>query len=353
MKTILLIESSHAHIPNTGEVLELASYQVLYANNGPSGVELALQSSPDLILCDTLMPQLDGFGVLHILKKNPLTERIPFIFMSEKDKKGNFRKGMSAGADDYLIKPFDDVNFLEAVEMQLKKIEIQQAEVQKSYHSANDYPMETKGFGELDVLLTDRHRTIAFGKKQVLFSEGELPACLYFLVSGKIKVFKTDKNGNEYIIAVCSDGEYIGYSNLLEGTVYSTSAEAMEDSQVCTIRKEDFLFLLYHNHDVANQFIKMLSADVIQQETRMLNLAYHSVRKRVAEALLLFQSKYPLDRIQSMEMVLSREDLSNLVGASKETVIRVLTDFKDECLIKTTKNSITILNFNKLMHLKN
>jgi CRP-like cAMP-binding protein len=187
----------------------------------------------------------------------------------------------------------------------------------------------------------------------VLFTEGELSNCLYYIVEGKVKVFKIDHDGNEYITNICGAGEYIGYSNLLEGTPHSTSAEAMEVSQVCTIRKQDFLFLLYHNHDVANQFIKMLSADVVHQEARMLNLAYHSVRKRVAEALLLFQSKYHPDGIQSREMIISREDLSNLVGASKETVIRVLSDFKDEGLVKTTKNSITILNFNKLLHLKN
>ncbi|MFC5537692.1 cyclic nucleotide-binding domain-containing protein [Rhodocytophaga aerolata] len=353
LKTILLIESGQGHLPNTSEVLELASYQVLQAGNGVLGVELAIQSSPDLILCDILVPELDGFGVLHILKKNPLTERIPFIFMSEKDKKGDFRKGMSAGADDYLIKPFDDTNFLQAVEMQLKKIELQQAEAAKNLHPATDFPQETKGLGELQVLLADKYRTIDYAKKQVLFWEGELPTCLYYIISGKIKVFKTDPAGNEYITHICSQGDYIGYSNLLEGTTYSTSAEAMEDSLVCTIRKEDFLFLLYHNHDVANQFIKMLSTDVVHQETRMMNLAYHSVRKRVAEALLLFQSKYHPEGIQSREMVISREDLSNLVGASKETVIRVLSDFKEEGLIKTTKNSITVLNFTKLLHLKN
>lgn len=353
MKTILLIESSQLHLQNTGEVLELASYHVLQAESGPQGVELAIQSFPDLILCDIVMPELDGFGVLHILKKNPLTERIPFIFMSEKDKKGEFRKGMSAGADDYLIRPFDDVNFLEAVEMQLKKTDIQQAEIKKNLNIANEFFQETKGFNELQVFLADKYRTIAYKKKQVLFSEGELPTCLYYIIGGKVKLFKTDQAGNEYITNVCGDGEYIGYSSLLEGTTYSTAAEAMEDSQVCTIRKQDFLFLLYHNHDVANQFIKMLSADVAQQELRLLNLAYHSVRKRVAEALLLFQSKYHPDGIQSLEMLISREDLANLVGASKETVIRVLSDFKEEELIKSTKNSITILNFNKLMRLKN
>lgn len=126
-KTILLIERSQEGLQPTGEVLELASYQVLHAHNGAQGVELAIQSFPDLILCDIMMPELDGFGVLHILKKNPITERIPFIFMSEKDKKGDFRKGMSAGADDYLVKPFENVNFLEAVEMQLQKMDLQQA----------------------------------------------------------------------------------------------------------------------------------------------------------------------------------------------------------------------------------
>jgi CRP-like cAMP-binding protein/CheY-like chemotaxis protein len=352
-KTILLIEPSQEGLQHTGDVLELASYQVLHAHTGAEGVEMAIQSFPDLIICDMTMPELDGFGVLHILKKNPLTERIPFIFMSVKEKKGDFRKGMSAGADDYLIKPFEDVNFLEAVEMQLKKMDLQQAEVNKNFHSPNEFPEETRGLNELQIFLADKYRTIAYKKKQVLFSEGEIPTCLYYINYGKVKIFKTDQTGNEYITHISRDGEYIGYSNLLEGSAYSTTAEAIEDAQICTIRKQDFLFLLHHNHDIANQFIKMLSSDLIQQETRLLSLAYHSVRKRVAEALLLFQSKYHPEGILSMEMVISREDLANLVGASKETVIRVLSDFKDEQLVKTTKNSITILNFNKLMRMKN
>jgi len=111
MKKILVIEDN-AHIrENTAEILSLANYSVITAENGKVGVDLANKEKPDLIMCDIMMPELDGYGVLHILSKKPETALIPFIFVSAKTERSDIRKGMELGADDYLVKPFSLAEF--------------------------------------------------------------------------------------------------------------------------------------------------------------------------------------------------------------------------------------------------
>ena len=121
MKTILLIEDNTDVLETTKEILELADYTVLTALEGKTGVELAKNEKPDLIICDIMMPELDGYGVLNILGKNPNTSSIPFIFLTAKTDKNDIRKGMNLGADDYITKPFEETELLDAVEMRLKR----------------------------------------------------------------------------------------------------------------------------------------------------------------------------------------------------------------------------------------
>ena len=112
MKSILLIEDNPDVRENTAEILELAGYKVLTAENGKIGVEIAQKESPDLIVCDIMMPVLDGYGVLHLLGKIESTSGIPFIFLTAKAERGDMRKGMEMCADDYITKPFDDIKLL-------------------------------------------------------------------------------------------------------------------------------------------------------------------------------------------------------------------------------------------------
>ena len=121
MKTILLIEDNKDIRENTAEILELSNYEVLTAENGKIGVELALKQPPDLIICDIMMPVMDGYGVLHSLGKNKETAAIPFIFLTAKTERTDMRKGMEMGADDYITKPFEEIELLNAVEARLKK----------------------------------------------------------------------------------------------------------------------------------------------------------------------------------------------------------------------------------------
>jgi CheY-like chemotaxis protein len=107
MKKILLIEDNNEVRENTSEILQLAGYNVLSAENGKLGVELAVHEKPDLVICDIMMPVLDGYGTLHMLNKNPDTAALPFIFLTAKAERTDVRKGMEMGADDYITKPFD------------------------------------------------------------------------------------------------------------------------------------------------------------------------------------------------------------------------------------------------------
>ncbi|MDB5274573.1 MAG: transcriptional regulator [Chitinophagaceae bacterium] len=353
MKKILLIEDNSDVRENIAEILELANYKVVTAENGKIGVDLAKKENPDLIICDVMMPELDGFGVLHVLSKNSDTSSIPFIFLTAKAEKDDMRKGMNLGADDYLTKPFDDLELLDAVEIRLKKNLILKETFQKNTEGLKEFIDQAKGLKELESLTSNDNRNQSIPKKHNIYSEGSYPNFLYFINKGKVKTFKTDKLGNEFITGLHAEGDFLGYIDLLENSAYSDSALAMEDTEVCTIKREDFFALIYNNRDIANKFIKMLSDNVIEREERLLKLAYQSVRKRVAEALMQLQNKYKQEGHEAFSMAISRDDLSGLVGASKETVIRMLSDFKEEGLIQVNGSRITLLKPDKLMNLKN
>ncbi|GAB3196280.1 CRP-like cAMP-binding protein/AmiR/NasT family two-component response regulator [Pontibacter aydingkolensis] len=354
MKKILLIEDNNEIRENIAEILTLANYEILEAENGKGGVELAKHKLPDLIICDIMMPQLDGYGVLRMLSGNTSTASIPFIFLTAKSEKEDFRKGMNLGADDYLIKPFDDLELLDAVEMRLKKNENLKSGFQKNAEGLNDFLQEAKGQENLEKLTSDKQKLQHFKKKQILFLEGNYPNALYFLNKGKLKTYKSNEEGREYITNLYKAGDFIGYLDLIEDKTYRESAVVMEDSEVYVISKEDFFLLLHNNRLVANQFIKILSDNLADREERLLKLAYNSVRKRVAEALLFVEKQYANNPDhKETQVTISREDLASIVGASKETVIRTLADFKDENLIKSQGSKITIINNEKLRRMRN
>jgi DNA-binding NarL/FixJ family response regulator len=123
MKRILIIEDEPEMRRNLATILRLEKYQPLTAEHGRAGVELALKENPDLILCDVMMPELDGYGVLQALRGNTATEATPFIFLTAKGEKPDIRAGMNLGADDYLTKPVAKADLLNAVASRLKRAE--------------------------------------------------------------------------------------------------------------------------------------------------------------------------------------------------------------------------------------
>ncbi len=352
MKTILLIEDNPEMRENTMEILELDKYKVIPAKNGKEGVELAQNNKVDLIICDIMMPLLDGYGVLHLLSKNPETASIPFIFLTAKSERMDFRKGMEMGADDYITKPFDDMELLNAVESRIKKSELLRSEFSKNQEGFDNFFTEIKNLSDFGKLSNARTNRI-FKKKQIIFTEGSYPNGLYFINKGKVKTFKTNTDGKELITGLFKDGDFIGYHALLEESVYNESAAALEETETCLVSKDDFFILIYKNNEVSKKFIQMLSDNIVEKEKALLNLAYNSVRKRVAEALMELKLKYHNEGEKQFSMPILREDLANMAGTSQETTIRTLADFKDEKLIDINGGTITLLNVEKLKKLKN
>lgn len=342
MKKILLIEDNLEVRENTSEILSLANYEVITAENGKIGVELASRHRPDLIICDIMMPELDGYGVLHILSKKPETASIPFIFLTAKTEKSDIRKGMVLGADDYLTKPFDETDLMNAVETRLKKVALMQKYYSADASGLDEFIQDAQKALNLKDLCKDKKVKLV-RKKGNIFMEGEMPNALFFLQSGSVKAVRTNADGKELILSLYKKGDFFGYEGILENSAYGETAVTLEDSEVVVIPRHDFLILLQSHPSISHTFISMLCKKVAEKEAQLLNLAYNSVRQRTAEALLKIQ------HLKEEEfMNISRDDLAKIVGTASESVIRVLSDFKEEGVIEIESGKIKVVHPHKL-----
>lgn len=349
MKKILVIEDNLEVRENLCEILELDSYSVVSAENGKIGVEKALSEEPDLILCDVMMPELDGYGVLKILNKNPKVNHIPFIYLTAKAEKDDMRKGMGLGAEDYITKPFDDVELLEAIEIRLKKAERINS-IDQTDAGLQKFFSEAKANEEFEILTIDNELR-KFNPKDKIYEEGQNARWLYFIVSGQVKVYQTNEYGKEFISQIHSAGEFFGYYSLLNDTPYINSAACTSDTTLRLIPHEDFSLLLFNNRDFAAHFIKMLANRAEDTEKQLIDLAYSSVRKKVANALITFTTDNKGVTNQAIKISVSRDDLASKAGTAKETLIRTLSDFKQEGLIEIHSKSILINDINELKSL--
>ncbi len=347
-KKVLIIEDNNDIRENVVEILELAGYEVFAASNGKTGVDLAQKNLPDIILCDIMMPELDGYGVLYMLNKNPQLAAIPFIFLTAKAERIDLRKGMEMGADDYLTKPFDDMELLNAIESRLKKKDSQEKFYSSTLDHLSNIIAKNNGLAELKKVIQER-KVRHFKKNQVLYYEGDKGNGLYIVLNGKIKTVKLAEDGRELMTGIFTNEQYLGVQAMLSSEPYSDTATALEDSSLCIIPKEQLDELLNMYPEVARQFIKLLATDIREKEEQLLQLAYHSVRKRMAEAIV----KLAKGDKDASSFKISREDLAAMAGMATETVSRTLSDFKDEGLIDKKGSMISILNLQKLERMKN
>lgn len=347
-KKVLIIEDNDAIRENIVEILQLAGYSVFEATNGKSGVELATLHIPDIILCDITMPELDGYGVLYLLGKNEVTGAIPFVFLTAKTERLDMRKGMEMGADDYLTKPFDDIELLNAIESRLKKISVQQAVFSRSLERLDHLISRHGGLKELKGYILER-RSHQYKKNQVIYYEGDHGNNLYLVISGKIKTIKIAEDGREFMTGIYAGDSFLGVNAIVTGELYTDTASAMEDSVLCLISRDQLEPLLDVHPELGRDFIRLLAGDIRKKEEQLLQLAYHSVRKRMAEAILRLYSQQD----QAHEVRIAREDLASMAGIATETVSRTLSDFKEEGIIGKKAGTITILDLSRLLKMKN
>ncbi|MBV4360276.1 response regulator [Pinibacter aurantiacus] len=349
MRNILIIDDQTEIRENITEILTLAGYNALNAENGKRGIEVALANKPDLIVCDIMMPELDGYGVLHMLRKNPTTENTPFIFLTAKTERNDFRKGMEMGADDFITKPFDDIELLKAIEVRLKKLDVLNKGYEATGQGINSLLRDLKGTGFMNMQM-DQYEHVTFHKRQQMYTEGKRPKSLFYIKKGRIKTFKTNEDGKEYITNLYSDGDFIGYHALLENSVYDDNAEVLDETEIVIIPKDEFLTAIFNDLTIAHKFIKLISLNVKDQEERLMQLAYSSLRKRVAKALIDISAKLKVGNNNS-PIAISRDDIAHYVGTATESLIRTLSDFKSERLIEIREGKIRIENFDKLKNL--
>jgi CRP/FNR family transcriptional regulator, cyclic AMP receptor protein len=334
------------------EVLELSNYKVITAENGKDGVTLALKKVPDLIICDIMMPVMDGYAVIHALQKHTSTENIPFIFLTAMADRADVRKGMDMGADDYLVKPLSSPDeLLTAVETRLKRHEKLKTTSGTGIAGLSDL-LVSAGGKDITTTLTEDRNTQRYKKRQAIYGEGNRPHFLYYVTKGKVKTYKTNDDGKELVTSICADGDFFGYNAIIEEAKYTESAEAMEETEVIVIPVEEFKVLMNSSMEALKKFAKLLANNITERENKLLNIAYNSLRKKVAIALLDLMSKYKKDD-KADTINIGRENLANFAGTAKESVIRTLSDFKEEKLIDIVDGDIVILNEARLRHLFN
>jgi DNA-binding response OmpR family regulator len=349
MKKILVIDDNPDIRENTSEILELAGFKTFTAENGKKGVDAALREKPDVIVCDIMMPDLDGYGVLHMLRKNEATQHIPFIFLTAKTERSDFRKGMEMGADDYITKPFEDIELLNAIEARLKKAAVLDTMYASSVQGVSQFIRDVKDTGLISQL-AEQYEVLTLSKKQHLYQEGKRPRFLYYLMKGKIKGFKVHEDGKEYITDLFSEGDFMGYPALIEDKNYDDSAVVLEEAEVMQIPREDFLQMIYGDISIAAKFIRIITQNVKEKEERLMSLAYSSLRKRVAKALVDIHGKFNSSG-ENKPIEISRDDIAHYVGTATESLIRTLSDFKGEKLIEIREGKINISNLEKLRNL--
>ncbi|RMG76303.1 MAG: response regulator [Bacteroidetes bacterium] len=341
MKTkILLIEDNPDVRENTAELLELSGYEVDTAQNGKEGVNKAQKNHYDLIICDIMMPELDGYGVLHILSKNPETAHIPFIFLTAKAEKEEIRKGLSLGADDYLTKPFTETDLLNTIELRLKRKQQFAAHANPTAESLNNLYHKAKTL--LDIKeLSEHKKNKHYGEKQEIFNEGEKAHFVYFINKGKVKITKIDEYGKELILEILYPGDFFGYLSIVNGEHYLENAVALEETELVLIPKQDFLTFLLKDRDLSSSFIKMICRESVEKEKKLLEFAYSPVIERTANTLLKLAEKNPV-------ISFSREELAEMVGTAKESLIRTLSQLKKDNAIEVEGKDIFIKDLQKL-----
>lgn len=342
---IIVIEDQQDVRENIVELLELSNYKVTSAPNGKEGVKKALNSPPDLILCDIMMPEMDGYEVLYLLSKNPSTASLPFIFLTAKAEKADFRKGMNMGADDYITKPFEEMELLGAIERRLQKYgELSQAsEVDELVAHASKYN---------DINELEKERKVqSFRKKETIYREGDLGSFVYKIKTGKVKIYHINEDGKEFIYDIKKQGDFLGERATIQDSARTEFAEAMEETELILIPKSDFQELIFKNREVSGQFIKLLSNNLSKREHELMEMAYNTVRKRTADSLFKLYETYTGSE-KKVTIEISRADLAGMVGTATESVIRILSEFKKDSWIEINGSAITILEPEKIKQVR-
>jgi CRP-like cAMP-binding protein len=183
------------------------------------------------------------------------------------------------------------------------------------------------------------------GKGAMLFHEGKIPQSVYFVITGKLKLYTTDQQGREQIVHLASSNDIMGYRAVLGGDSFSCSCSALEDSVVISVPKDAFLNVLDADAEFSFAVVRLLTQELRDAEHHLAGLARKSVRARIAEVLLILADKFGYEADgETINVSLSREEIAGLVGTATETAIRLLHSLRDDGLLATTGKKIRLID---------
>ena len=337
MRKILIIEDNQDVRENTADLLELSGYKVATCPEGESGIRKAKSFNPDLIICDIMMPGLDGYQVLEALQKDRRTAGIPFVFLSAKADKSDVRKGMNLGADDYLTKPFEEHELLEAITSRLRRHDFLQREFSRDLKGVTEFMEQAAAYLNLEHIERSYYSK-HYPPKELLYMEGDAAHNLFFIKNGHIKTYKSTEAGQELVTGISKAGDFLGWLSLLNpGGTYLDTAMVIESSEIYSIPKSDFIHLLEKSPEVSHKFMDLISKDLIDAREQLVDMAYCPVRQRLARVLLKLLKAGLIQDASREGIDIAREDLAGMVGTATETAIRTLSELKEEGVIHMGK----------------
>jgi CRP-like cAMP-binding protein/CheY-like chemotaxis protein len=336
---ILIIEDNEDVRENLSEILELYGYETMTAADGLSGAKLAIQDPPDLILCDVMMPELDGFGVLNLLTEHDQVATVPFIFITARTESEDIRRGMNLGADDYITKPFYKDELLQVIQTRLRKAITRQSAAAGTSDTAPRLDDPERGRGRLRESFAEDGSRRVFEPGTAIVREDEHPHFVYQIEEGRVHLSRTHDYGRDYILTELGPGEWFGMPSVLERKpLHYTARAATERVTVQQLPRDTFLDLVNRERSVSDALIHILADQLVHRSEQLVNQAYDSVRRRTALVLCDLHDRHPQGGIS-----LSREELAQMVGSTKESVTRALSEFKKDGLVSTDGRTIRVL----------
>ncbi|HEY4787397.1 MAG TPA: Crp/Fnr family transcriptional regulator [Bacteroidales bacterium] len=199
-----------------------------------------------------------------------------------------------------------------------------------------------------------KDRIISFyNKGTYIYHEGNRIGGCYVLINGIIKIFKTGIDGKEQIIRFAKPFDLIGFRSVLNGELACTTAKTLEDSTLCYITQESLFYLVKNNGSFSLELLQLACRELGEANAYITDIAQKTVRERLAEIIVHLKNEFGVSKDNILQISLTREELANIVGTATESVIRLLSEFKNDKLIEIEGRKIKLLNYNALIKVAN
>ncbi|MFV0378798.1 MAG: Crp/Fnr family transcriptional regulator [Mangrovibacterium sp.] len=192
-----------------------------------------------------------------------------------------------------------------------------------------------------------------YKKGSIIYREGSRLTGFYCVTRGIVKIFKTGIDGKEQIIRFAKKGEIIAYRSLLSQELACTTSKVIEEAVLCHIPYQTLLYLIQHNWEFSHHMLQIVCKELREANDYITDIAQKTVRERLAEILLLLKDSFDLDNSNTLQISLTREELANVVGTATESVIRLLSEFKQDKLIELQGRKIKLLDIHALTKVAN